>query len=39
LRKAIANSKPGDEIEVETYRGDDRRTIDVKLGKQPTSPG
>jgi S1-C subfamily serine protease len=34
---AIADLKPGDEIEVAYYRGDDRRTATVELGKRPTS--
>ena len=35
LRKAIMGKKVGDEIEVEAYRGDERRTFKVKLGRQP----
>lgn len=32
---AIAQKKPGDEVEVVFFRGDDRRTVDVELGKRP----
>jgi S1-C subfamily serine protease len=40
LRKAIMGKKVGDEIEIEAYRGDDRRTFKVRLGRQPaTSDG
>ncbi|NLT06502.1 MAG: PDZ domain-containing protein [Solirubrobacterales bacterium] len=34
---AIADKKPGDEVEVTFYRGDDRRTVTVELGKRPAS--
>jgi S1-C subfamily serine protease len=34
---AIADNKPGDEIEIELYRGDDRETLKVELGKRPDS--
>jgi S1-C subfamily serine protease len=37
LRDALADHKPGDTVKVELYRGDDRRTVDVELGKQPNS--
>jgi S1-C subfamily serine protease len=32
---AIADNRPGDKIEVEYYRGDDRRTATVELGERP----
>ena len=32
---AIADNKPGDEIEVVFYRGDDKQTAKVELGKRP----
>ena len=38
LRDAIASRKPGDEVELEIYRGDDTETIEVRLGQQSTSP-
>jgi S1-C subfamily serine protease len=31
----VENHKPGDVIEVEYFRGNDRRTAEVKLGKRP----
>jgi S1-C subfamily serine protease len=35
LRKAIMGKKVGDEITIEAYRGDEKRSFDVKLGRQP----
>ena len=35
LREAVSAKKPGDEIKVEAYRGDDKRSFDVTLGRQP----
>jgi S1-C subfamily serine protease len=32
---AVADKRPGDELKIEVYRGDDRRTITVTLGKRP----
>lgn len=37
LRKAIMGKKVGDEITIEAYRGDEKRSFDVKLGRQPAS--
>jgi S1-C subfamily serine protease len=34
---AIASHEPGDEVEVEYYRGDDKRTVTVELTKRPAS--
>ncbi len=34
---AIADSKPGDKVEVVFYRGDERKTVQVELGKRPAS--
>jgi S1-C subfamily serine protease len=34
---AIADAKPGDTVEVVIYRGDERKTVEVELGKRPTS--
>ncbi len=34
---AILDNKPGDEVELEYFRGDDRRTTTVKLGERPQS--
>jgi S1-C subfamily serine protease len=38
LREIIAERKPGDTLEIEYYRGSERRTADVKLGRQPPTP-
>jgi putative serine protease PepD len=38
LREIVAEHKPGDTLEVEYYRGSDKGTADVKLGRQPPSP-
>jgi S1-C subfamily serine protease len=34
---AIADAEPGDEVEVVFYRGDERKTATVELGKRPAS--
>jgi S1-C subfamily serine protease len=34
---AIADNEPGDAIEIVYYRGDDRKTAEVKLGERPSS--
>ena len=34
---AIADNEPGDEVEVVFYRGDERKTVDVKLGERPAT--
>ena len=38
LRDVIAAKKPGDTVKLEIYRGTKKMTIDVELGRQPTSP-
>jgi S1-C subfamily serine protease len=38
LRQVISEHKPGDTVKVEYYRGSERRTADVKLGRQPSPP-
>ena len=35
LRDALADHKPGDTVELEIYRGNERRTVEVTLGRQP----
>jgi S1-C subfamily serine protease len=37
LRDAIGDKKPGDEVKLGVYRGDQHRTVTVKLGRQPSS--
>jgi S1-C subfamily serine protease len=40
LRDAIESKKPGDVVEVALFRGDERETIDVELGRRTAdSPG
>jgi len=36
---AVADKQPGDTIEVEYYRGDDKRTAQIKLGERPEELG
>jgi S1-C subfamily serine protease len=36
---AVAGKQPGDTIELELLRGDDRRTVRVKLGERPDELG
>jgi S1-C subfamily serine protease len=38
LIDVIANHKPGDTIELVVYHGNSKQTIEVKLGRQPSSP-
>jgi S1-C subfamily serine protease len=37
LRDALSDHKPGDKVKLQIYRGNERRTVDVTLGRQPTS--
>jgi S1-C subfamily serine protease len=37
LREAVSAKKPGDKIDIEAYRGDDKRSFEVTLGRQPSS--
>jgi S1-C subfamily serine protease len=38
LRTAIADKKPGDVVRLDIYRGNATKTLEVTLGRQPTSP-
>jgi S1-C subfamily serine protease len=38
LRDELANHEPGETVKLQIYRGTSSRTIDAKLGRQPTSP-
>lgn len=38
LRDAITAYKPGEKVDLEIYRGDDRERVEVRLGQQPYSP-
>jgi S1-C subfamily serine protease len=35
LREAISAKEPDDQVKIEAYRGDERRTFEVRLGRQP----
>jgi S1-C subfamily serine protease len=37
LRDVIDDKQPGDQVRLETYRGDQARTVTVKLGRQPAA--
>ena len=37
LRDAIANKQPGDDVKLGVYRGGDKKTVTVTLGRQPTT--
>ena len=37
VAQAVADRRPGDKVEIEYYRGDDKRTVTVELGKRPAS--
>jgi S1-C subfamily serine protease len=34
---AVAEHKPGDKVEIEYYRGDDKKTVTVELAKRPAN--
>jgi S1-C subfamily serine protease len=36
---AVAGKQPGDTVELEVYRGDDKRTVSVELGERPEALG
>jgi len=38
LRDIVSQKRPGDTLKLEYYRGAERRTADVKLGRQPPTP-
>jgi S1-C subfamily serine protease len=38
LRDVISSKQPGDKLKLEIWRGDKHLTLDVKLGRQPSSP-
>jgi S1-C subfamily serine protease len=39
VASAIADNEPGDTVEVEFYRGDERQSLEVELGERPTRVG
>ena len=38
LRDVVSDLEPGDTVTLEIYRKDVKKMIDVKLGRQPSSP-
>ena len=38
LRDLLATNKPGDKLDIELYRGSDKKTVTVELGRQSSSP-
>ena len=38
LRDVISGKRPGDNVALEIYRGDHHMTLNVKLGRQPSTP-
>ena len=38
LRDLVAAKKPGNTMKLEIYRGNKKLTLEVKLGRQPSSP-
>ena len=38
LRDVISGKQPGDNVALVIYRGGTRMTLDVKLGRQPSTP-
>jgi S1-C subfamily serine protease len=38
LRDVLADHKPGETVKLQLYRGSKSMTVDVKLGRQPSSP-
>ena len=39
LRDVLADHKPGETVKLQIYRGNRQRTLDVTLGRQPSSQG
>ena len=38
LRDVVSELEPGDTITLEVYRGESKVTIEVKLGRRPSTP-
>jgi S1-C subfamily serine protease len=38
LRDVVSELEPGDTITLEVYRGEAKRTIEVQLGRRPSTP-
>ena len=39
LRDVVAGKKPGDTLQIRVFRGSTKRTVSVKLGRQPAATG
>lgn len=39
LSEAVSTHKPGDKVKIEAYRGDEKRTFQVTLGRRPSTTG
>jgi S1-C subfamily serine protease len=38
LRELVSEKEPGDRLRLEIYRGQERQSIEIKLGRQPPTP-
>ena len=38
LREIISRHRPGDSVSIEFFRDSERRTVDIKLGRQSPPP-
>ena len=38
LRELVSEKEPGDRLKLEVYRGQERETVEIKLGRQPPAP-
>jgi S1-C subfamily serine protease len=38
LRELVSEKEPGDRLKLEIYRGQERETVEIKLGRQPPAP-
>lgn len=38
LRKLVSEKEPGDRLKLEVFRGQERETVEIKLGRQPPAP-
>ena len=38
LRELVSEKEPGDRLKLEIYRGQERQSIEIKLGRQPPTP-
>jgi S1-C subfamily serine protease len=38
LREVVSEKEPGDRLKLEIYRGQERESVEIKLGRQPPAP-